>query len=401
MRHFVDHAIITVKAGDGGDGAVSFRHEKFVPKGGPDGGDGGKGGSVYFVVDTNLSTLLDFQEKRNFKAQNGKRGGKQHMTGASAEDLYLNVPVGTQVFEVNLSRHSASPAQAGSMEESGFTKIDPSTCLRRQATLGMTDDEVMLLADLTEPGQTVLVASGGEGGKGNARFKSSTDQAPRTFTPGESGQEKQIRLELKLLADVGLIGFPNAGKSTLLSVITNARPQIADYRFTTLHPNLGVLRQAQDNGGEIVLADIPGLIEGAAEGKGLGDEFLRHVERTRVLVHVIDPFSAAQELGREVSVETVKKAYDVIREELADYSKILTAKPELVVVSKTDLPDNQMLLPEIQALFAKSGVAVIGISAITHDNLDELRHKIQELLDQAPAPVPPTPTVPVFGVEDL
>lgn len=361
MRHFVDQAIITIKAGNGGDGAVSFRREKYIPKGGPDGGDGGNGGNVYMVVDTNLSTLLDFQEKRNFKAAHGKRGGKQQMTGVSADDLYLTVPNGTQVFDVS-------------------------------------DEEPLLLADLTEPGQTLMVARGGEGGKGNTRFKSSTDQAPRTFTPGEPGQEKQIRLELKLLADVGLIGFPNAGKSTLLSVVTNARPQVANYRFTTLHPNLGVMQVGER---EIVLADIPGLIEGAAEGKGLGDEFLRHVERTRVLVHLIDPLSAAQELGREVSAETVQHAYEVIREELADYSAILTAKPELVVISKIDLRENKGLLEDIQGWFLEKGVTIVGVSAVSHEHIDELRQKIEELLDQAPAPEPPTPAVVVFGVEDL
>jgi GTP-binding protein len=316
---------------------------------------------VYFLADDNLSTLLDFQEKKHFKAQHGQRGSKQNMTGASGEDLYLKIPVGTQVYEES-------------------------------------EEGDLFIADMTEPGQTALVARGGKGGQGNTRFKSSTNQAPRTATPGELGEEKRLRLELKLIADVGLIGFPNAGKSTLLSVVTNARPQIAGYRFTTLFPNLGIMTVGDK---EIILADIPGLIEGAAEGKGLGDEFLRHVERTRVLVHLIDPLSAAQELGQDISLETTQKAYAVIRDELVDYSEKLVSKPELVVISKIDIADNEELVEQIKQYFADQDIAVVAISAITKKNLAELKKGIADLLATAPEPEPVAPPVPVFKLEDL
>lgn len=375
MKHFVDQANITIKAGDGGDGAVSFRRERYVPKGGPDGGDGGKGGDLYVVGDTNLSTLLDFQEKKYFKADSGKRGGKQNKTGVSGEDMYINVPIGTVLYDL--------------------TPLDDDLLVgdREESVVGGR-----FLADINQVGQTVLLARGGEGGKGNSRFKSSVNQAPRECTPGEPGQEKKLRLELKVLADVGLIGYPNAGKSTLLSALTNARPEIAGYRFTTLYPNLGVLKIYDK---EIVLADIPGLIEGAAEGKGLGDDFLRHIERTKVLVHLIDPTSAATEQGEEISLDSVLKAYEIIRQELRVYSEALIEKPELVAISKLDMFQNAEILEQVTKNFAGRGVKVIGISAATHENLEILQKEIVSLLDQAPEVETPKPPVPVFTLEDF
>lgn len=373
MKNFVDSAKITVKAGNGGDGIVSFRREKYVPKGGPDGGDGGKGGDVYFVADSNLATLLDFQTLKKFKAEKGQRGGNQKKAGAGGEDLYLKVPVGTIVYEDRKPEETNHPDY-----------IIP---------------ESTLIADLAKEGDVALIARGGEGGKGNTRFKSSTQQAPRIATPGEPGDERDLRLELKLLADVGLIGFPNAGKSTLLSVLTNATPQIGSYRFTTLFPNLGVM---EAYGNEILLADIPGLIEGAAEGKGLGDEFLRHVERTRVLLHLIDPISSATEQGKELSIETVLEAYNVIREELDDYSEDLTAKQEIIVISKIDIPENAALLEDIQKAFEEKNKQVIGISSAGHTNLEELKQKIVQVLSETDSPEEEVEvTVPVFGIEDL
>lgn len=357
MKHFIDQAKITVRAGKGGDGIVSFRREKYINKGGPDGGDGGDGGDVYLMADANLSTLLDFQQKKLFIGNDGVRGGSKKMTGAGGEDVVIPVPVGTLVYE-----------------------------------------EDALITDLKEHGQKVLVARGGDGGKGNTRFRSSTNQVPREAMSGEPGEEKDIVLELKLMADVGLIGFPNAGKSTLLSVLTNARPEIGGYRFTTLVPNLGVLRLRDT---EIVIADIPGLIEGAAEGKGLGDDFLRHVERTRVLVHLIDPTSAAQELASTVSLDTVKKAYHTIREELGDYSEKLLEKPELVVITKTDIPENEALVEEAQAYFQKEGIAATSISAATHQGLDSLTQEMATLVASAADVEFEEEIVPVFTLEDL
>lgn len=374
MRHFVDRSQIKISAGNGGDGAVSFRHEKYIAKGGPDGGDGGRGGDVYLIADDNLATLLDFQEKKIFKAQEGIRGGKRNRTGASAEDLYLKVPVGVEVYEIVIPEdRNHLPAQAGKSEN-------------------------RLLADLSKKGQTILVARGGKGGKGNTRFRSSTDQAPRTFTPGEEGEEKLIQLELKLLADVGLIGFPNAGKSTLLSVLTSARPEIGNYRFTTLHPNLGVMKIGDK---EIVIADIPGIIEGAAEGKGLGDEFLRHIERTKILLHLIDPVSGSQEVGEALSVKAVLKAYEIIRNELNHYSEILVHKLELVVVTKTDIPEVKDLFDQLVKEFGKRKLQVIGISAVTRNNLYELIKAIIQTLKDVPAEESKQPAPVIFTIRDL
>src|SRR3989344_5487685 len=252
----IDYARVKIKAGDGGDGVVHFRREKYVPKGGPDGGDGGRGGSAYLVANENLTTLMDFRAKSVFKAKDGEKGEKNNRTGASASDLYLEVPIGTLVKVVD--------------------------------RVHKRED---LVADLTDVDEKLLIATGGAGGKGNFRFKSSTNQIPLQFTPGEKGEEKDLILEIKLIADVGLIGLPNAGKSTLLNSLTHASAKVGNYPFTTIEPNLGVM-DVSSLGVSYALADLPGLIEVAASGKGLGDEFLRHVERTRLLVHMIDPFLA-------------------------------------------------------------------------------------------------------------
>jgi len=287
---FVDQAIINVKAGDGGGGAVSFRREKYVPKGGPDGGDGGDGGDVVFIADENINTLLDFQGRPDWKATSGDNGRFKQQYGLAGDDLTIRVPPGTMV---------------------------------------LNDETGELIVDLG-PGQSHIVAKGGRGGRGNDRFKTSTNQTPRTAEPGEKGETFRVRMELKLIADVGIVGLPNAGKSTLLSVVTDARPKIADYPFTTLRPQLGIAEI--DPKRRLVLADIPGLIEGAAEGHGLGHEFLRHVERTRVLVHLVDiaPVDGSDPVAN----------YQMIREELGRYSSLLAEKPELIALNKVDLVDD-------------------------------------------------------------
>ncbi len=286
--HFVDEAAIYVKGGDGGDGAVSFRREKYVPRGGPDGGDGGDGGSVIVLADPNLGTLTDLVSRSEFRAGNGGHGRGKNQHGANGQDLVIRLPVGTVI----------------------------------------TDEETeVVLADLTEPRRTVVIAEGGKGGKGNAQFATATNQAPRHFEEGTLGRERRLRLELKLVADVGLIGRPNAGKSTLISRISAAHPKIADYPFTTLQPVIGIVDADPDR--RFTVADLPGLIEGAHEGRGLGDEFLRHVERTRLLVHMVDalPVDGTDPLEN----------YRTIRHELALHSAKLAAKPEIVVANKVDL----------------------------------------------------------------
>lgn len=325
---FVDKVVIQVKAGNGGNGAVSFRHEKYVDKGGPDGGDGGRGGNVVFVADQNVNTLVAFRYKQEVRAENGVAGGKRQKHGRTGEDLLVKVPVGTQVFY-----------------------------------------EDSMIADLTAIGQEAIVAHGGDGGFGNAHFKSSTRQAPRVAEVGEKSEERQLTLELKLLADVGLVGFPNAGKSTFLSVVTNARPAIADYPFTTLSPNLGV---ADIDDTSLLIADIPGLIEGAAEGKGLGDEFLRHVERTAVLVHLIDIYE-----------KDVAQAYRTITGELAAYNTQLASRPQIVALTKIEgLPQDginqqlaalQAVVPAQTPLFAISSQAHVGVE----DVLREARSQVE------------------------
>lgn len=315
---FVDTAKVFVKAGKGGNGAVSFRHEKYVDKGGPDGGDGGRGGDVIFRATKDLNTLLSFRYKPELKAENGGDGAKRDKRGKSGESLIIKVPMGTVV--------------------------------RRGAGV---------IADLMHDGQEVVVARGGDGGFGNAHFKSSTRQTPRLAELGEAGEEFEAELELKLLADVGLVGFPNAGKSTFLSVVSNARPEIANYEFTTLTPNLGV---ADVDDGSILIADIPGLIEGASEGKGLGDQFLRHVERTAVLLHMIDAYS-----------DNPAEKYLTIRRELEKYSQELAVRPEIIVLTKCEGLDDEIVAMQSTALQnVANGAPVLAISSQTHAGVKEL-----------------------------
>ena len=321
---FVDTAKVFISAGRGGDGAVSFRHEIYVAKGGPDGGDGGRGGDVVFVASENVNTLIDFRFKPELKAQPGNRGSKSNRRGKSGDPFYVKVPVGTVV--------------------------------RR-------DGEV--IADLTENGQEVVVAKGGDGGFGNAHFKSSTRQAPRVAEKGEPGDEFEAELELKLLADVGLVGFPNAGKSTFLSVVSNARPEIADYAFTTLTPNLGV---ADIDDGSLLIADIPGLIEGASEGKGLGDAFLRHVERTAVLLHLIDIYS-----------DDIEKSYQTIRGELESYSTDLIDRPEVVALTKAEGMDEEIVAMQVDAVKKVAGHdSIFVISSSAHQGLTDVLRSLKK-----------------------
>jgi len=321
---FIDIAKVTVQAGKGGDGAVSFRHEIYVDKGGPDGGDGGRGGDVIFLASEQLNTLLKFRYQPRLIASDGVNGSKRKMAGRSGEDLVVKVPVGTVV-----KRDGA------------------------------------VIADLVSPEQKVVVAKGGDGGFGNAHFKSSTRQTPRMAELGEPGESFEAELELKLLADVGLIGFPNAGKSTFLSVVSNARPEIANYEFTTLTPNLGV---ADVDDGSILIADIPGLIEGASEGRGLGDQFLRHVERTAVLLHMIDAYS-----------DNPAEKYLAIRRELEKYSKDLAERPEIVALTKCEGLDDEIIAMQATALQNVTGGAqVVAISSQTHHNIKELLRLLRQ-----------------------
>lgn len=325
---FVDTAKVFIAAGKGGNGAVSFRHEIYVEKGGPDGGDGGKGGDVIFVASENVNTLLDFRYKPELKAKDGQNGSKRDRHGKSGEALYVKVPMGTVV--------------------------------RKNGEI---------IADLTADGQEVIIAKGGDGGFGNAHFKSSVRQTPRIAEKGELGDTFEAALELKLLADVGLVGFPNAGKSTFLSVVSNARPEIADYAFTTLSPNLGV---ADIDDGSLLIADIPGLIEGASEGKGLGDAFLRHIERTAVLLHLIDVYT-----------DDIAAAYKIIRKELASYNVELSDRPEIIALTKIDGLDDDIVQMQIDAIKKVAKKAeIFAISSTAHkgtkDVLRALRHKVIE-----------------------
>ena len=326
---FIDQARIAVKAGRGGDGIVAFRREKYVPAGGPSGGDGGRGGDVLLVADANLQTLLDFKYKRLFAAIDGRRGGPNRCTGASGDPLVIRVPCGTEVRDARTA---------------------------------------ILLGDLTNPGDTLLVALGGRGGLGNAHYLSNRNRAPEKFTEGKEGEEWMLQLELKLLAEVGIIGLPNAGKSTLISVLSAARPKIADYPFTTLVPNLGVVRRPSGDG--TVFADIPGLIAGAAQGAGLGHDFLRHIERTRLLIHLID-----------ASVDDVLADVQVVERELTAYGRGLDQRPRLVVLNKIELLDpvaldavleglrQKVQAPKVQA---SGDLSVLAISAAASKNLPEL-----------------------------
>ena len=326
---FLDEVTIRVTAGVGGSGCTSFRREMYVPKGGPDGGDGGHGGSIYLRVDTQISTLLDYRYRTHWKAERGQHGKGSNKTGRSGEDMILPVPPGTVIQDVATGE---------------------------------------VLGEVIEPGETMLVAKGGRGGRGNARFATSTHQAPREWEPGAEGEDRELTLVLKLIADVGLLGQPNAGKSTLLSVLSAARPKIADYPFTTLTPQLGVVRVAE--GRSFVMADIPGIIEGAHAGKGLGDRFLRHVERTRVLAYLIP-----------LEGEDPQATYELLRREATAYSPWLTRKPHVVVFTKQDLLPPDAPLPTLEAPEAEG---VLGISAVSRAGLEALTKALWRLLAAQP-----------------
>lgn len=321
-----DHTKIFVQAGNGGNGSIHFRRERYVPRGGPDGGDGGRGGSVYMQATSNMNTLIDYRYRQHFKAGSGGSGGGQKMHGAKGEDLVLFVPQGTIIRDA---------------------------------------DTMVVIADLVEDEQRVMVARGGRGGLGNVHFATSTHQAPREAQNGEPGEERWLLLELRLIADVGLVGYPNAGKSTLLSVVTAAHPKIADYPFTTLSPNLGVVVVGQPGSGDdysFVLADIPGLIEGAAQGVGLGLEFLRHVQRTRLLIHMLDGASERDPW----------QEFESINAELRQYDEQLAQRPQIIVFNKIDLPEARERWPVLKAKAEAAGYPIFAISAATHEGTDAL-----------------------------
>ena len=331
---FTDYAKITVKSGNGGNGAITFRREKYVAAGGPDGGDGGKGGDVYFVVDPDLNTLIDFRYKKKFSAKDGKNGEGSRKYGKSGDDLYINVPIGTIIKD----------------EETG-----------------------KIVADLSNPGQCELVLPGGKGGRGNCHFATATRQVPRFAESGEKGIEKNFILELKVLADVGLVGFPNVGKSTFLSVVTSATPKIADYHFTTLEPNLGVVK-LDSRGESFVVADIPGLIEGASSGAGLGHQFLRHIERTKLLLHVID---ASGTEGRN-PVED----FNTINNELEKYSPKLAKRKQIIVANKTDVMTDENLYKQLEELAKEKKYEIFKISAVTGMGVKELLLRVSQVLKE-------------------
>lgn len=332
---FTDYTKIIIKSGDGGNGAATFRREKYVAAGGPDGGDGGNGGNIYFQVDKDKNTLIDFRYNKKFKAKNGENGSGSHCNGKYGEDLYIKVPIGTVVKDAETGK---------------------------------------VVADLSEPNQTELILKGGRGGRGNSHFKTATRQAPRFSEDGEKGEEKEIILELKLLADVGLLGFPNVGKSTFLSIVTDAKPKIANYHFTTIVPNLGVVKTKDGNG--FVIADIPGIIEGASEGVGLGIQFLRHVERTRLLLHFLDV--SGQE-GRN----PVEDFY-AINKELKKYSEKLSTRKQIIVANKIDVMENEELMKQVEELAKKENLELYKISAATKQGVEELIDHVTEVLKELP-----------------
>ena len=320
---FLDQVKIYIKAGNGGDGSPSFRREKFIEFGGPDGGDGGNGGSVVLISERNLNTLIDYRYQQHHKAQRGDNGAGQNRTGKGGDDLILKVPIGTQVFE---------------------------------------EDNKTLIYDFKKEGEKFVAAAGGKGGLGNTRFKSSTNRAPKKFTKGTKGEEFTIWLQLKTIADIGIIGLPNAGKSSLLAAITNANPKIANYKFTTLNPNLGV---AQYDDKEVILADIPGLVEGAHEGVGLGIQFLKHIERCKSLLHLID-----------ITNLDIKESYDQVKKELANYSSEMMKKKEIVVLNKTDLVDKD-IIDEIILEFSKNiNCEIITLSTLDKNSIAQLKSKL-------------------------
>ena len=332
---FVDYAKIIIKSGDGGDGAATFRREKYVAAGGPDGGDGGKGGDVYFEVDPNENTLINFRFTKKYKAENGQNGSGNHCYGKKGEDCYVKVPRGTVLKDAETGK---------------------------------------VIADLSEPGQKELILKGGRGGKGNSHFATSTRQAPNFAIDGEKGKEKEIILELKLLADVGLVGFPNVGKSTILSRVTAATPKIADYHFTTIDPNLGVVKT--EYGDSFVLADIPGIIEGASDGIGLGIQFLRHVERTRLLLHVLD---IAGTEGRDPIDD-----FNKINEELKKYSEKLAARKQIIVANKADSMQDDTNYKALEKLAKDNNLEIFKISAVTGEGLNELFNHVAQVIKTLP-----------------
>lgn len=331
---FLDEVKIFVRSGDGGNGLVAFRREKYVPKGGPAGGDGGRGANVVFIVDEGLRTFMDYRYQKKFVAPNGENGMSKGMHGRKSKDLYLKVPPGTVIRDTDTGE---------------------------------------VLADLVEHEQEVIVARGGRGGRGNCRFATPSNPAPEIAENGEPGEERNLTLELKLMADVGLVGFPSVGKSTLLSITSKAKPKIADYHFTTLAPNLGVVETKDHR--SFVMADLPGLIEGASQGVGLGHQFLRHIERTKVIVHVVD-MSATD--GRDPYED-----YKIINQELGEYNMRLLERPQIVVANKIDIPAAQENLEEFKAKLAADGeeVDIVEISAFTRTNVDNLLYKISDILD--------------------
>ena len=337
---FIDRAVIEVRSGKGGDGAIAFLREKYVPKGGPAGGNGGRGGSIYFRANKSINTLFNFRHSKTFIANDGEKGGIKNQYGKYAEDVIVDVPVGTVVFE---------------------------------------EKDHVFLGDLNEDGKIIKVAKGGRGGRGNSCFKSSTNRVPKIAENGEPGERKRLILELKLLADVGLVGFPSVGKSTLLSVVSAARPEIADYPFTTIVPNLGVV--SVKDGSSFVMADLPGLIEGAHQGKGLGLQFLRHIERCRLIVHVLD----MSETGRDPYED-----YKIINKELEAYGFALDKRPQIIVASKMDEEGAEAKLKKLEK---QIGQPIIPISAITEEGIDKLLYKCSEVLKE-------TPAFPLFDEEE-
>jgi len=344
---FIDEVEIYVRSGKGGDGIVHFRREKYVPFGGPDGGDGGRGGDVVFQVKSTLNTLSSFRQNQKFLAQDGFRAGGNNQTGRSGEDLIIDVPPGTLIYSAQ------------------------------------TDE---LLGDLVEAGQQLIICKGGRGGRGNARFANSRNKAPRIAEKGAPPEEQNLRLELKLIADVGIVGVPNAGKSTFLSVVTNAKPKIAAYPFTTISPNLGVAELDYET--SLILADIPGLIEGAHQGIGLGHEFLRHIQRTRVLIHLLDGVSEDPILD-----------FAQINSELALFDPELGKKPQIVVLNKIDLPEVVARVPEIKTILKKLGYEMLAISSIAKTNVRQVLYKAVQLLNDLP-PEPEITELPVYRVAD-
>jgi GTP-binding protein len=340
---FLDEAKVYIRSGDGGNGCVSFRREKFIEFGGPNGGDGGKGGDVVAQAVDGLNTLIDYRYQQHFKAKNGRAGMGKDRHGASGDDIVMKVPAGTQIYE---------------------------------------EDGETLLADLTDMGQRVVLARGGNGGFGNAHFKSSTNRAPRRANPGQPGEERTIRLRLKLIADAGIVGLPNAGKSTLLAAVSAAKPKIADYPFTTLHPQLGVV---ESDGREFVLADIPGLIEGAHEGAGLGDRFLGHVERCRVLLHLVDGTG-----------EHAGEAYKTVRAELEAYGEGLAGKPEIVALNKADALTPEALKQQTARLKRAARRTPLVISAATGAGVPEAMRALKSVIDEARGDAPPRAAAAVW-----